>query len=239
MAGCSQVVAGHELAKIMNANTSIEPRRLRVVKQITDSLRRDFFVRPTSIVARGLLGKTLLRRIQGQWVGGYIVETEAYLPSGDPASHSARGKTPSNAAMFERAGTLYVYPIHAKFCMNVVTEASGLGCAVLIRAIEPTEGIDIMRANRGYEDLRRLTRGPAMLCQALAVDRKQDGIDLVAGTELLIAEGRRHDTADVTASTRIGISSATDLPLRFFVDGNRFVSGRASDHRQFRQPAVK
>ncbi len=218
----------------MNADTSIEPRRSGVVKQIAECLSRDFFDRPTSIVARGLLGKTLLRRTQGQWVGGYIVETEAYLPCGDPASHSARGKTPSNAAMFERAGTLYVYPIHAKFCMNVVTESSGLGCAVLIRAIEPSEGIDIMKANRGYEDLRRLTRGPAMLCQALAVDRKQDGIDLLAGTELLIREGRRHDPAEVTTSTRIGISSATDLQLRFFVEGNRFVSGRASDHRQFR-----
>ena len=217
---------------VNSKDTDSEPRRSRLVKRIHDHLKRDFFDRPTSIVARDLLGKSLLRRTKGQWVGGFIVETEAYLADGDPASHSARGKTPSNAAMFDQPGTLYVYPIHAKFCMNVVTEKSGLGCAVLIRAIEPTEGIDIMRANRGHDDLRRLTRGPAMLCQALSVDRGQDGIDLIGSTEIVITEGRRHHPTELTTTTRIGISSATDLALRYFVDGNRFVSGRAGDHRQ-------
>ncbi len=197
-----------------------------------DRLPRDFYQQSTATVARQLLGKKLLRSRGGRWVGGFIVETEAYLPEGDSASHSARGRTPSNAAMFDRPGTLYVYPIHAKHCMNVVTEKSGVGCAVLIRAIEPTEGIDIMQSNRGYQDLRRLTRGPAMLCQALSVDRRQDGIDLIESLEILIAEGRSHQAAELTTTTRIGISSAADLQLRFFVDGNRFVSGRAGDHRQ-------
>ncbi len=205
-----------------------------LIERIKDRLSRDFFDRPTSTVARQLLGKTLLRYTRGRWVGGFIVETEAYLPEGDSASHSARGKTPSNAAMFDQPGTLYVYPIHAKFCMNAVTERLGRGSAVLIRAIEPSEGIDIMRANRGYDEIRRLTRGPAMLCQALAVDRGLDGTDLIDGSEIVIAEGRSHDPFAVTTTKRIGISSAADLKLRFFIDGNRFVSGRASDHRHRR-----
>ena len=216
----------------MQSNPKPTRRDLPLIKRINDRLSRDFFDRATSTVAHQLLGKTLFRYTCGRWVGGFIVETEAYLPEGDSASHSARGKTPSNAAMFDQPGTLYVYPIHAKFCLNAVTEASGLGSAVLIRAIEPTEGIDIMRANRGYDDIRRLTRGPAMLCQALAIDRGQDGIDLIDGSEIVIAEGRSHDPLEVTTTTRIGISSAAELELRFFVDGNRFVSGRAGDHRQ-------
>ena len=198
---------------------------------IKDRLPREFFARPTAEVARELLGKKLLRYIDDQWVGGFIVETEAYLADDDPASHSARGETPGNAAMFDQPGTLYVYPIHAKYCLNAVTERQGIGCAVLIRAIEPSAGINIMAANRGHDELRRLTRGPAMLCQALAVDRRQDGIDLISSNTVVIADGRTHSPAAVTSTPRIGISTATDLPLRFFVDGNRFVSGRTSDHR--------
>ena len=121
-----------------------------------------FYERRTETVARDLLGKSLVRKVQGEHVGGIIVETEAYLSTEDPASHSARGHTPSNAAMFGRAGTLYVYPIHAKYCLNAVTESDGVGCAVLIRAIEPVWGVEAMQENRGVEDLRRLTRGPDM-----------------------------------------------------------------------------
>jgi DNA-3-methyladenine glycosylase len=178
-----------------------------------------------------LLGKQLLRYTADQWVGGFIVETEAYLADDDPASHSARGETPGNAAMFDQPGTLYVYPIHAKYCLNAVTERRGVGCAVLIRAIEPAVGIQVMAANRGHDDPRRLTRGPAMLCQALAVDRRQDGIDLVTSDTIMITAGHEHAPAAVTSTPRIGISAATEKPLRFFVDGNRFVSGRRSDHR--------
>jgi DNA-3-methyladenine glycosylase len=198
-------------------------------------LARSFYDRPTEQVARELLGKVLLRRVAEAWIGGFIVETEAYLPCGDLASHSARGKTPSNAAMFGRPGTLYVYPIHAKFCMNVVTESTGKGSAVLIRALEPIWGIEQMMQRRGTDRIRQLTRGPAMLCQALQVDRAQDKTDLVNGPELLIAEPAEQvlssGIGQIVVGPRIGISSAADLPLRFFLDGNWFVSGRASDHR--------
>ena len=193
-------------------------------------LSRSFYDRPAELVARELLGKALLRRIGGQWLGGLIVETEAYLAAGDLASHSARGRTKSNEAMFGPAGTLYVYPIHAKYCMNVVTERLGRGSAVLIRAIEPVWGIDAMMGNRKKHRLRQLTRGPAMLCQALQVDRGQDKVDLVRDDEIWIAQ-RDAPSPSIVATPRIGISNAIDLPLRFFIDGNWFVSGLARQHR--------
>ena len=196
-----------------------------------DRISRPFYDRPTDLVARELLGKALLRRLDGRWLGGLIVETEAYLPDGDLASHSARGKTPSNAAMFGPPGTLYVYPIHAKYCMNAGTEAEGSGSAVLIRAIEPVWGIQQMQANRRTDDLRRLSRGPAMLCQALAVDRSLDAVDLIDSTEIMIADRPILESRRVTTTTRIGISRSKDSMLRYFVDGSWFVSGRASDHQ--------
>ncbi len=181
-------------------------------------------------MARELLGSALLRQLDGQWVGGWIVETEAYLSADDPASHSARGKTPSNSAMFGRPGTLYVYPIHAKYCMNAVTEAEGKGSAVLIRAIEPVWGIDRMKENRAVDELRRLTRGPAMLCQALRVDRSLDHADLTTSRDVMIARAGSRNGDIITETPRIGISSAVDRKLRFFIDGNRYVSGRVRDH---------
>lgn len=197
-----------------------------------DRLPQSFYDRPTEVVARQLLGKALLRKVDGKWLGGLIVETEAYLAEGDLASHSARGQKRSNAAMFGPPGTLYVYPIHAKYCMNAVTESEGVGSAVLIRAIEPVWGIEAMRENRGTDDLRRLTRGPAMLCQAMRVDRSLDGVELSSGRgEIFIADGWSNVT-EITATSRIGISSSEDLQLRYFIDSNRFVSGRARDHRR-------
>ena len=198
---------------------------------INNRLPRSFYDRAPATVARELLGKPLLRRLHGKWLGGRIVETEAYLSSDDLASHSSRGKTRSNAAMFGPPGTLYVYPIHAKFCMNTVTESSGIGSAVLIRAIEPIWGIQTMQKNRGTEDPRRLTRGPAMLCQALDVDRRCDHTDLIDGSDLRILDDaiKLHR---ITSTPRIGITNASSLVLRFFVDGNRFVSGKVRDHQQ-------
>lgn len=195
-----------------------------------DRLPRSFYQRATDVVARELLGKVLLRRIGNILLGGLIVETEAYLSEGDPASHSARGKTLSNAAMFGSPGTLYVYPIHAKFCMNVVTERPGKGCAVLIRAIEPVWGVEHMKQNRKTDCLRQLTRGPAMLCQSLQVDRSHDKIDLLTSDAIWIATSRTPVESSITARPRIGISSAAELPLRYFIDGNWFVSGRALEH---------
>ena len=191
-----------------------------------ERLTKDFYAGDTKTVARKLIGKALLRKFEDQWIGGWIVETEAYLAARDPASHSARGQTPSNASMFGPAGTLYVYPIHAKYCLNAVTEAGNVGCAVLIRAIEPVWGIDTMMELRAQHDLRRLTRGPAMLCQALAVDRSHDGLDLPTDEEITIAESKNNHSRRVIAGKRIGISKAKDRLLRFVDADSEFLSRR-------------
>src|SRR5688572_20527763 len=181
-------------------------------------LPRVFYSRDPIAVARELVGKRLLRSTDDGITAGRIVETEAYLSSRDAACHATRGMTRKNATMFGPAGHAYVYMIHAKWCLNAVTEDVGLGSAVLIRAIEPLQGIELMRLRRGKEDPRDLARGPARLCQALAVSKIHDGWDLTIGRELWIAD----DVADalplrVVRSPRIGISSATHRLLRFFV----------------------
>lgn len=180
-----------------------------------ERLTASFYDRSTATVAGELIGKALLHHVDGCWVGGWIVETEAYLDTRDPASHSARGQTPSNAAMFAAPGTLYVYPIHAKHCLNAVTEKAGRGAAVLIRAIEPVWGIDFMQLERGYSDLRRLTRGPAMLCQSLKIDREDDKRCLVTDPSLGIFADPNSDPRRVLSTKRIGISKAVHRNLRF------------------------
>lgn len=194
-------------------------------------LPRSFYDRPTTIVARELLGKALIRHVDTNplgvdWIGGLIVETEAYLSEDDPACHADRGPTPSNGSMFGLPGTLYVYPIHAKHCLNAVTESKGKGSAVLIRAVEPIWGINLMKANRGYDDLRRLTRGPGMLCQALQIDRRHDGISLIHGPELMIADPGNERRIEIAVTPRVGISKATDAMLRYVIAGNRYASGK-------------
>lgn len=193
-------------------------------------LPHSFYDRDPKLVARELLGMSLLRKTRGKWIGGQIVETEAYLAQGDAASHSARGKTAGNASMFGPPGTLYVYPIHAKYCLNAVTQSPGTGSAVLIRAIEPVWGLPAMQRQRGTDDLSRLTRGPAMLCQALCVDRSLDFSDLVQSTNVGIFQSGQ-TASRVCRTTRIGVTKAQKRKLRFFIDGNWYVSGRRQDHK--------
>lgn len=212
--------------------------------------RRQRRLSPTSfqgcpqVVAHRLLGKLLVRKLDGHRLSGLIVEVEAYLSANDPASHSAVGVRPRHASMFLAAGALYVYAIHSRHCLNIVTERPGLGSAILIRAIEPLEGIDIMTVNRqgaGNSNhgcqvghLRHLASGPGRLCQALKVDRSLDGIDLLSSDQLWIEQPPsrvRRSSWKMGVSSRIGISRGHDLLLRWFIDGHQLVSGRASDHR--------
>lgn len=189
-------------------------------------LPTSFYARATSIVARELIGKALLHRVDDRWLGGWIVETEAYLDRGDPASHSARGKTASNASMFSAPGTLYVYPIHAKYCLNAVTQDIGQGAAVLIRAIEPIWGVEVMKEARGQQDLKRLTCGPAMLCQALRIDRSDDGRCLISDADLGVFEDPDVGSRIIKATKRIGISKATHRNLRFVDTQSSYLSRR-------------
>ena len=192
-----------------------------------EPLPREFYERGAGQVARDLLGRLMIRSLGHQSLVGRIVETEAYLARGDDACHAARGLTRRNASMFGPGGHAYVYAIHAKWCCNAVTGIAGVGCAVLIRAIEPCAGVAAMRRRRGVERLHDLTRGPARLCQALGIDRRQDGVDLTRRGELWIADGG--DPAlppdAVGVSERIGVTTALALPLRYYIRGNRFVSG--------------
>jgi len=190
-------------------------------------LSREFYDRDTIQVARDLLEMILVRQSRDGLTVGRIVEVEAYLAEADAACHATRGCTPSNRAMFGPPGRAYVYPIHSRYCLNAVTMPRGVATAVLIRAVEPLVGHALMRRRRGTSDDRQLANGPAKLCEAFDVDRRLDHWDLTGGRRLWIGEPTAHDlhAHDVQASARIGVTSAHDLPLRFFLRGNPFVSG--------------
>ena len=178
----------------------------------------------TAELARFLLGKMVVRMLAGGVAGGRIVETEAY-DIGDPAGHAYRGVTPRNRALFLERGHAYVYLAYGvSYMLNVSSETPGVGAGVLIRAIEPTLGVAIMARNRGTERMRDLARGPGRLCAALRIDRTLDGIDLCQhGPLWLGSDGQAPD--EIGQGKRIGITRAADSPLRFYVRGNRFVSG--------------
>jgi DNA-3-methyladenine glycosylase len=175
-------------------------------------------------LARFLIGKLLVRELSEGVAAGHSVETEAY-DIGDPAGHAYRGITLRNRALFLEHGHAYIYLAYgSSFMLNVSSETSGVGAGVLIRAIEPTDGIMIMARNRGTERVRDLARGPGRLCAAMGIDRRLDGIDLCqAGPLWLGSDGRAPD--EIGQSKRIGITRAADSLLRFHARGNRFVSG--------------
>lgn len=201
-------------------------------------LDRNFYAQPTLRLARNLLGKRLVHESQDGRTSGWIVETEAYLWRRDPACHAARGKSNKNRSMFERPGTLYVYCIHSCWCMNVVSEREGRGAAVLVRAIEPIDGIEHMLRNRPVEETRSLTNGPGKLCQAFRIQRHHDGIDLVDDDRLWIEAPNVLPAFRIARSPRIGIREGTELMYRYFIDGNRYVSGPASSHTMGRRQSL-
>jgi DNA-3-methyladenine glycosylase len=191
-------------------------------------LPRAFYARPAVVVAPDLLGHVFVRTLtDGTRLVARIVETEAYEQD-DPASHSFRGPTSRNAVMFGPSGRLYVYlsyGVHS--CMNVVTGASGVGSAVLLRAGEPLVGIDRMIRNRGRPSVRELCAGPGRWCQAFAVDRSMDGEDLVRGGRAWIEPGDR--PAAIVSGSRVGVRTGMEREWRFYVKDDPFVSrGRPS-----------
>ncbi len=193
-------------------------------------LREVITTEKTEDVAKGLLGQYLCRKIGDGLVKGMIVETEAYLSKNDQACHASRGRTRRNETMFDQAGKAYIYFIYGNYyCFNVVTGPIGQGEAVLVRAVEPLEGLEFMRERRGYPGLDRdLTNGPGKLCQAFAIDRSLDGHMLWQEPIYLEENSSINEKIRIKATPRIGISVATDKKLRYIISGNNFLSRRES-----------
>src|SRR3984957_9709778 len=181
----------------------------------------------TEFLARYLIGKVVVRELPEGTASGRIVETEAYIV-GDAAGHAYRGMTPRNRSLYLERGHAYVYLAYGtSYMLNVSSEMPGIGAGVLIRALEPLEGIPIMRLNRGIERLRDLARGPGRLTAALRVDRSLDGLDLCREGPLWLGRGDR-EPGDIGQSIRIGISRDADRLLRFYLRDSPFVSGPGS-----------
>jgi DNA-3-methyladenine glycosylase len=189
-------------------------------------LRRAFYEQTTIDVAKQLLGKYLVRKHSEGNAIGRIVETEAYVGPHDLACHAAKGRTARTEVMFGPAGRAYVYFIYGFYHMlNLVTEAKDYPAAVLIRAVEPVDGIELMRERRRSNELRDLASGPGKLCQAFAIDRSLNGADLCG--KMLFVEDRGESAVKFQATTRIGVDYAgkwKHKPWRFFIKGSEFVS---------------
>lgn len=201
-------------------------------------LPRAFYEPSAKAVAPELLGHWLIRNTPAGPCGGPIVETEAYLLD-DPACHGAPGLTPRNRVMFGPAGHGYVYLIYGyHFCVNAVCQAAGVAEAVLIRALAPALGETFMQSRRPVSKTHELTNGPAKLCEAMDIDRALDGVDLCdPGAGLVIAQNPdveefRREQGPVITTTRIGITRAATLPLRFCLERSPFVSRKAPVRRK-------
>jgi DNA-3-methyladenine glycosylase len=197
-------------------------------------LLRSFYAQSTCDLAQALLGGRLVRRLGDQRLAGIIVETEAYLGETDLACHARCGRTPRNAVMYGQAGRVYVYFTYGlHWMLNVVSEREDFPAAVLIRAIEPVEGLAAMRAARGLRPIGDLTNGPAKLCQALQIDRALNGIDLADERSALWIEADRSVPArSIARGPRRGLGRTPEpwlsRPWRYWIRGNLFVSKRSA-----------
>lgn len=192
-------------------------------------LPRGFYLRPPDVVARALLGKVLVRDYEGRRLAGRIVEVEAYLGLDDPAAHAFAGKTQRNAVLFGPPGFAYIYFIYGMhYCLNISCEPEGQAGSVLLRALEPLEGLSTMARLRNLPPNptpRLLTSGPGRLCQALAIAREtHNGLDVTSRRAGLHVEDDGFHPGEIAVTPRIGIRHAADRPLRFTLAGNGYVS---------------
>jgi DNA-3-methyladenine glycosylase len=210
----SRLTALNKMTALKEPQTKISIRRIRRSELPADTIK----------LSRFLIGKVVVHDLPAGRVSGRIVETEAY-PPGDPAGHHFRGPTPRITSMYLAPGHVYVFFNYgAHFMLNVVSEPRETAAAILIRALEPLEGIEIMRRHRKTTELRDLTRGPGRLAQALQIDRGHDGLDLCEDEKLWLGE-INHRVGPIGKSVRIGITRAAHKLLRFFERGNPYVSG--------------
>jgi len=187
-------------------------------------LQRNFYERDPAKVAEDLLGKVLVRKLDSEILSGKIVETEAYYGKNDPASKAYKGRKIFNELMFMDVGKAFIYMVHGNWLLNIVAHVRGCVGAVLIRAIEPLEGIETMQKNRNAKDLLDLTSGPGKLTKALAITRALNGIDVTRKTSPLVVVKGKSEGFQICSSHRIGVKADLPQKLRFFVDGNKFVS---------------
>ncbi|MEO8663885.1 MAG: DNA-3-methyladenine glycosylase [Ignavibacteria bacterium] len=189
-------------------------------------LSRKFYLRDSVTVSKELLGKVIVRRAGKKILAAKIVETEAYFGDHDPASHAYQKITPRNRVMYEQGGLVYVYFIYGNYyCFNVVCDKKGLGNASLIRAVEPVEGIEIMKKLRGdVKNIHELTNGPAKLCMAMDIDKKLYGNDLTKSGSVFISKPLTKEKPEIITTKRIGLNVGIDFPYRFFIKDNPFVT---------------
>jgi DNA-3-methyladenine glycosylase len=197
-----------------------------------------FFARPAEVVAAELIGQVVVSRLGGVLTAGRIVETEAYLGYDDPASHGYRHrKNARNAALFGRPGIWYVYLSYGMhWCANLVCQRAGLASAVLLRALEPLDGLDRMRERRGQLPDRQLCSGPGRLCQAMGINRELDGVAM-AESPVVVLQGDRVTPRAIAATPRIGITKAADWPLRFHLAGSLWTSRKEKSEGSKGSPA--
>jgi DNA-3-methyladenine glycosylase len=189
------------------------------------ALKEEYFLQKTEFVAKDLIGKYLVKYVDNSAIAAKIVETEAYLPSRDYASHSVSGKTKRNSTMFENGGVLYVYLIYGiHFCSNIICEEAGLGCGVLLRAAEPVFGIESMKLNRGTKDIRALCKGPGNLSKAFGISLHDNGRTLVS-EDFFIQNANSVPDKEIIRTKRIGIKKSSELLLRFCLRSSSYVSG--------------
>jgi len=179
-------------------------------------LPQNFYNRNPVTVAQELLGMYLVRKIGSEYLVGKIIETEAYLPKGDKAAHNFTGKTKRNASLYKTAGHVYIHAMRQYNLLDIVTEGQSRPGSVLIRALEPVEGVKIMKKFRNESRIENLTNGPGKVCQAFKVNRDLDGMDITKVTSnLFIIKNTEITTKPVTITERVGIVSEKNLPLRF------------------------
>ncbi|WKZ29696.1 MAG: DNA-3-methyladenine glycosylase [Candidatus Dojkabacteria bacterium] len=193
-------------------------------------LTQKFYERSPLKVAPEILGKVLVRNISGQIISGRIVEVEAYIAFIDEAAHSFRGKTKANYPLFGKAGVAYVHSIHMQQCLDIVTEVEDVPGSVLIRALEPLEGIELMKQHRGKENLKDLTTGPGKLCKALSITKEFNGVDVTNKESGLyfLDDGVSIPPKDLVVTKRIGLSKAADFEYRFCIKTSSYLSKRVS-----------
>lgn len=188
-------------------------------------VKKKFYERDPALVAKELLGKLLVRKIGKLRLSGMIVETEAYYGQEDPASRAYKGKNKISELMFEDPGKALIYMVHANWLLNITCLPRGTPGAVLIRAIEPIEGIEIMMKNRRVKRIEDLTNGPGKLTKALVIDRSLHGVPVYEeNSPLNVYCFKVIDEKSIGRSFRIGVSKDLDIPLRFYIKNNKFVS---------------